>query len=167
MRGKMPRGLLGCADGARLQPVEESGERESVGLGRGLEPGQPRGPGGDGAQDAAAACHLPQQKDARRGKEQVGRPYREEGRQPALTAQRDAGGGEKVVDEDQQDGEDEAGALAAAARSHAQRNAHQHQHQAGGGKGKAVVAARSGIAWRRGSLRSVDALEQGASMGNA
>ena len=70
------------------------------------------------------------------GEQQVGRPHGEEGGDLVLPAQRDAGIGKQVVDEDQQNGKDEAGALAAAPRGHAQRNAHQHQHQAGRGIGK-------------------------------
>jgi hypothetical protein len=56
-----------------------------------------------------------------------------------LLAQGDAGGREEVIEKDQQDGVDEAGALAAAPRGHAQGNADQHEHQAGCGIGKAVV----------------------------
>ena len=83
-------------------------------------------------------------------KSRLARPDRDERRAACSGGQRDAGVGEDVVEKDQQNGEDEAGALAAAPRGHAQRNAHQHQHQAGGGIGEAVVQLDEEALGRRG-----------------
>ena len=125
----------------RLKPVQEAGERDAVapGLAAGFGLGSARGQAVMALRTRPPLAICQSRKMPPRGKEQVGRPDRKEGGKLVLPAQGDAGGGEQVIEEDQQNGEDKAGALAAAPRGHAQRNAHQHQHQAGGGIGKAVV----------------------------
>ena len=88
---------------------------------------------------AAAARHLPQQEKAAGRKENVGEPHRDEGGDPVLLAEGCAEERERVVEADQQDGEDPGRALAAAPRCDAERNPHQHEHEAGSGIGESLV----------------------------
>ena len=133
---------VGCgALGARLKPAEETAQGCGAGPGRGgrIEFLETRGPTGDGIEDAAAAGHLPEEKEAADGEKDVGRPNGEEGGNPVLTAQGDADEGERVIEDDQQDGKDPGGALSAAAGGDAERNGHQHEHEAGRRIGEAFV----------------------------
>ena len=81
--------------GAQAEPVAERGECRDSG---------------------AAGGHLAQQHNAAHGKDQVGLPNAEEDGDLVLASERGAGGREEVVDEDQGNGENEAGAFAAAPR---------------------------------------------------
>ncbi len=73
------------------------------------------------------------------GEEEVGSPDAEEGAELALAGEGDADGREEVVDEDEQDGEDEAGGLAAALGGEAEGDADEHEDEAGEGVGEALV----------------------------
>ena len=87
----------------------------------------------------AAAAELPQQNETENSEDEIRCPHAQEGADLALPRERDAGEREEVVDEDQRDGGDEAGAFAAAPGGEPERNADQHEDKAGSREGEAFV----------------------------
>ena len=111
--------------------------------------------GGEDAEGDAAAGHLIEKNSAGSGEEEVGSPDSEEGWELAGLGEGHADQREKVVDEDEDDGEDETGGFAAAFRRDSQRDADEHEDEAGEGVGEALVeldAVDGGSAAVRGGL---------------
>ncbi len=75
---------------------------------------RPNADGGEDAEGDASARHLVEENGASGGEEQVGSPDAEEGRELAGLGEGRADFGEQVIDEDENDGEDEAGGFASA-----------------------------------------------------
>ena len=94
-------------------------------------------------QDASAG-ELLEQDEAEGGEDEVGGPDAEEGRELAGLGEGDADDGEDVVGEDEQQGEDEAGAFAAAFGGEAEGHADEHEDEAGEGIGEAGVELDAG-----------------------
>src|ERR1039458_3936405 len=80
-----------------------------------LEAKRTRRQAGDGVEHTPALGHLPQQENTRDCEEHIGGPHRNEDGKLILSCQSDAGVGEHVIEDDQEDGENESGTLAASA----------------------------------------------------
>ena len=100
---------------------------------------EPDADGGDEAERDASARHLVEKKGSGSGEEQVGSPDSKNGRELAILGEGDADLRKEVVDEDKNDGENEAGGLASALGGDAERNADEHEDKAGEGIGEAPV----------------------------
>ena len=115
--------------------------------------------GGEDAECDAAARHLIEKDGAGGGEEEVGSPDAEEGGELAGLGEGYADQREEVVDEDQEDGEDEAGGFASALGGDAEGDADEHEDEAGEGVGEALVeldaveARLRGRWWRPGRCR--------------
>ena len=97
---------------------------------------------GEEFEDGAAAGDLLEEEKAGEGEEDVGAPDAERGRELALAGEGDAHRGEEVVDEDEAEGCDEAGAFAAALGGEAEGDADQHKDETGGGVRRSGCEAR-------------------------
>ena len=95
--------------------------------------------GGEDAEGDASAGHLVEKDGSGGGEEEVGSPDAEERRQFAGLREGGADLGEQVVDEDEDDGDDEAGGFTSAFGGDAERDADEHEDEAGEGIGEALV----------------------------
>src|SRR5579871_580436 len=98
-------------------------------LSAGLQIREARGPRTDCGEHASAGRHLPQEKEACSSEENIRQPNGEKCWQFVLSAERDASIRKNVVEDDEQQCEDETGALAAAARDYAERHTDKHENQ--------------------------------------
>ena len=95
--------------------------------------------GGKDAERDAAAGHLIEKNGAGCGEEEVGAPDADEGRELAGLREGGSYEREEVIDEDEQDGEDEACGFSSAFGGDAERNADEHEDETGERIGEALV----------------------------
>ena len=119
--------VAGCAGG-------DGGEHLAEGCGDGVEE----------VKQEARPGELLEEEEAEGGEDEVGGPDSEGRRELAGFGEGDADVGEEVVGEDEEQGEDDAGALASALGGEAEGDADEHEDEAGEGIGEADVEFDAG-----------------------